>query len=416
MNSTLLRRLLALVALLVLAPSPAHADEDDDVVIPLQVVVRLQPGVAVGALNAQYQSTTLDSIPAERWYLLGTPPGLNEEEFAQILALDTRVAEVELHYTGRDNTPDPGTQSIFFSSTMSQYLEQSALTAIGLAGASANPGGAGVRVAVIDSGADALHPALEGRLIPGFNFIEGNGDTRDLGDGLDNDGDGQIDESVGHGTAAAGLVVRIAPNAKVMPLRVLDSDGLTTVFRVSAAIYHAADQGAHIINLSLGTTADQRILQSAVQYATARGVLVVASTGNEGNLTPVRYPAGLSPAPGVVAVAGTDSAGLIAPFSNYGPHVTISAPSVMIVSAIPGAAYGAANGTSFGAPLVCGTVALVLSRMPSPDPVLAGQRVVSTTTPIGVLNPNYPGWMGSGLLNVTRALSLTRPHPLRRSR
>lgn len=121
MNSTLLRRLLALVALLVLAPSPAHADEDDDVVIPLQVVVRLQPGVAVGALNAQYQSTTLDSIPAERWYLLGTPPGLNEEEFAQILALDTRVAEVELHYTGRDNTPDPGTQSIFFSSTMSQY-------------------------------------------------------------------------------------------------------------------------------------------------------------------------------------------------------------------------------------------------------------------------------------------------------
>lgn len=418
MNFRLARMRTLVAAMLALVGAvPTLADDEEDQIIPFQVVVRLAPSVNASAINASYQSTTLEAMPARRWYLLGAPAGLSESDFADLLAADPRVERVELHYTGRDTNPDPGTQSIFFGSNRSRYLANEAWTGIGLPTANTSLGGSGMRVAIIDSGMDTTHPEFIGRVVePGFNFMDGNTDVRDVGDGIDSDGDGMVDESVGHGTAVAGVIFRVAPSVRVIPLKVLDSDGLTTVFRVSSAIVMAADRGARIINVSLGTTADQSVLREAIQYATQMGSVVVASVGNEGQQSPVRFPSGYSTLPGVIAVGGTSPDGRIASFSNYGPHVSMVAPSVMIVSTIPGGRYGAAAGTSFGAPMVSAAVALMNAQRPTLTAIQSGQLIVSTAAPIAHLNPSYAGQMGSGQLNLHSSLGRRLPTMILRHR
>jgi subtilisin family serine protease len=413
MTSRMHRRLASLwgVALILVLGTPhaARAGGDEDQPIPFQVVVRLQPGVSVTAVNAQYGSATLDSIPAARWHLLQTPPDLDERAFAKLLVADVRVQSVELHFTGRDTNPDPGTQSIFFGAVASDHENQPAYGSIGLGQALLGPLGAGVRVAVIDSGIDRAHAAFLGRIIEtGFNVIDGNTDTRDLGDGLDNNGDGTIDEAVGHGTAVSGIILRLAPNVRLMPLRALDSDGQTTVFRVAKAIHLAVDGGSRVINVSLGTTADQEILRSAVAYAASSGAVIVSSSGNDATLQPARFPAGYGFASGVLSVAGVSDSSIVAPFSNYGPHVSLTAPSVLIASTIPGGLFGKANGTSFGAPMVSAAVALTATRFPTLSTSAAADRVRTHTRPIQSLNPGFEGLLGTGTLDLVRVLGRPR--------
>jgi subtilisin family serine protease len=405
-------KILAMLGLLALFLIAVPAVADDDEVVPGQVVVRFAPGADIPAFLArwgtEYGPEVVTRLTSRPIYLLSVFDG-DEEEFVDDVRFDPAVDWAEPNYFGRDENPDPGTQSIFVASTGPRYRSQPSMAAIGADAAQRFSTGDGITVAAIDSGLDATHPMLAGRLAPGgWNFITGTPDIADVGDGIDSDGDGLIDESVGHGTMVAGLIARIAPDARILPLKVLDSDGLTNTFLMVEAIFYALDNGAHIANISMGTTRQTLVIDTALAEAKSAGMLVVASTGNEDDSNP-RFPSGSSDEAGsglgVLAVAALDDANRRAFFSNFGPHVSLTSPGVDITSTIPGGGYGRANGTSFAAPMVAASAALYWSIAPDASAQQVRDRVLGFTIDVSALNPGYEGELGTGRLHALWAVS-----------
>lgn len=250
-----------------------------------------------------------------------------------------------------------------------------------------NTGRPSMIIAVIDSGIQLNHEDLVSRLWTNRGEQPGNG--------VDDDGNGKIDDvhgwhfyqrwtgsvyvsaedaliadDYGHGTHVAGIaaaamnngvgIAGIAPGARVMPVKVLDQFGNGWYSDIAAGIIYAADDGAQVINLSLGGTEDSQTLRAAVDYARSRGALVIAATGNTGGA--VLYPAAYEP---VLAVAATDQSDQAAYFSNRGPLVDVAAPGVDIFSTWPWRdGYFTKSGTSMAAPHVSGVAALIWSERP----------------------------------------------------
>ncbi len=220
--------------------------------------------------------------------------------------------------------------------------------------------GAGVIVAVIDTGMDLSHPAFANRLVA----------PKDMYDFVDNDAKPQevyIDSSskgFGHGTCVAGIIAQIAPKAKIMPLRVLSPSGSGNSDSVVAAIDWAVSHGAKVINLSLGSQY-LASLDSEINWATQNGVFVVSSSGNTGN-TNVTYPAYASQSFGTwgdlsVGVASTNLSDKKSSFSTYG-NVEITAPGENIFVPAPNLKVASWTGTSMAAPMVAGGFALALGQ------------------------------------------------------
>jgi subtilisin family serine protease len=247
--------------------------------------------------------------------------------------------------------------------------------------------GAGVTVAIIDSGARLEHADLAPNIWINFDEVPGNradddnnGYVDDVhGVDLSSSRPGQnLDDGYGHGTHVAGIVgaarnsrgvVGVAPRAKLMIVRVLDDRGAGTTGSVADGIRYAAANGARVINLSLsGSERDPRLV-AAVQAADAANVLLVASAGNDGvdiDSKPA-YPAAL-PAPNLLAVASTDpdSGRGISDFSNYGRlAVQVAAPGAQILSTASDGSFVLKSGTSMAAPIVAGVAALAASVNPS---------------------------------------------------
>jgi subtilisin family serine protease len=187
-----------------------------------------------------------------------------------------------------------------------------------------------------------------------------------------------------------------------MAVKVLDQYATGWYSDIAQGIVYAADNGAHIINISAGGAAPSRALQDAVDYARARGALVVAAAGNDGG--DVLYPAACEH---VLTVAATDQNDARASFSNHGPQVDVAAPGVDIYSTWPWVGgYFTQSGTSMAAPHVAGLAALVWSAHPH----LAVERVtrIITTTAADVNGGTFPGWdehVGWGRIEAGRALS-----------
>jgi type VII secretion-associated serine protease mycosin len=227
--------------------------------------------------------------------------------------------------------------------------------------------GAGVIVAVIDTGVDATHPDLAGRVLPEIDLLP---DVTP--DPVDND----------HGTRVASLIAAslnslgmagVAPEVQILPVAALDPSGVGDSSTVARAIIAAADAGAKVINLSLGGPDPDPVLDEACVYAYTKGAILVAAAGNSyqfGN--EVQYPAA---SPNVIAVAAVDSTGNPAAFSNTGPHIDLAAPGQDVVAAIHGAGYDRQSGTSFAAPHVAGTLAMVAAA----NPALSAAQIVSVT-------------------------------------
>lgn len=397
---------LTLVLLALLGAAPACAD-DPPPFVPREIIVTLIPGASPAAVASDFDSIVLDSITARNIHRLSVPPMFTEEDFLGIIRNDPRVADAELNFLGDDRNPDGNTQSIFVLRTASDYQQQGAIAVIDADAARAVALGHGVLVAVADSGIDAAHPVFRGRLPMGvIDLITPGGSGADTGDGADSDGDGLIDEFVGHGTIVAGVIARVAPAASILPIRILDSDGQTTIFRLADAIYTAIDRDADIINLSLSTPADTILLIDAISEATAAGILVVCAAGNEATDQTLRFPAGYS-GPGLLSVAATRNNDTLAPFSNFGSSISMTAPGDPVVGPIPGGAYGSARGTSFAAPLVAGAAALLRSVTPGLPMTDIQDRLLLTATDIDPLNPNTAGSMGAGRLDAAAAMGLT---------
>jgi len=249
-------------------------------------------------------------------------------------------------------------------------------------------------VAVIDTGVDTNHPVLQPVLLPGYDFTRNQPgasewlDVPSLQDGpsiagSQNQQPGVVQQSTaavldqstaavldghdytafGHGTMTCGLVHLVAPGASILPLKAFSSDGTGYLSNIVAAMYYATAHHARIMSMSFSLSSNSPALTQAVSHANRSGVILVAAAGNDGNSVPV-YPAALNGY--VMGVASTSDSDTRSSFSNYGrADVWIAAPGENIVSTYPGGTYASASGTSFSAPMVAGSAALLLSVRPN---------------------------------------------------
>ncbi|WOB68051.1 S8 family serine peptidase [Microcystis aeruginosa] len=256
--------------------------------------------------------------------------------------------------------------------------------------------GQGVVVAVLDTGVDRNHADLAGNIWTNAGEI--------ANDGLDNDGNGYVDDVYGwnfangnnntldgnrHGTHVAGTIAAVnngfgatgvAYNSRIMPVKVLSDSGSGSYSGVAQGIRYAVDNGADVINMSLGGGSTDSAVQSALQYASSRGVIVVMAAGNAGAAQP-GYPASNATSWGL-AVGAVNSSNQMASFSNRAGSNSsmryVTAPGVQVYSTLPNGGYGFLSGTSMAAPHVAGVVALMLSA--NPNLTDAQVRQIITTT------------------------------------
>lgn len=278
-------------------------------------------------------------------------------------------------------------------------------TKIHVAGAWPESTGAGVTVAVIDTGVDGTHPDLAGQVLTGYDEINqtagGNTDPNGHGTHVA----GTIAALTGNGVGVSG----IAPDTKIMPIRVLGADGSGYMSDAANGIVYAADHGADVINMSLGSDEEDSSVTNAIAYARSRGVVVVAAAGNERQQgSPTSYPAA---DPGVIAVAATDSADTVAYYSNRGSYVDVAAPGSAILSTFPTAlnssGYQTLYGTSMASPHVAAVAALLKAydRALTPDQV--EQALESSAVDLGPAGRDSD--YGYGRIDAAAALAAVTP-------
>lgn len=291
--------------------------------------------------------------------------------------------------------------------------------AIGAAEAWTQSSGAGVIVAVLDTGLQLDHPDLAANVWTNRGEIAGNGRDDDANGIVDDvhganmfDRSGRVEDDNGHGTHVAGIVAAqrdngvggsgLAPAARIMPVKVLDSAMTGTTGTLAAGIRYAVDRGARILNLSVNTAVATEALRSAVRYAGEHGAIVVASAGNNGrsiDLVP-SYPASLSD-PAVLSVAAQSPTGGLWELSNFGPlSVNLAAPGERIASTTRGAGYQYRTGTSAAAPFVAASLALLAAARPDLPPSALRDAILATTRRGDLLSTV----IGGGRLDVGAAM------------
>jgi hypothetical protein len=344
-----------------------------------ELAVLVQRALKAGAI-------VLDSSPGLRAVRMRFA---DSSSMANFLNQTPDAANYELNYTVKLPTPLPPVDPNAPGS-----LQPFGSNALSYMGVPSNNGswGKGITVAMLDTG---LSPGAT-NLMPGASVNE-----LDLVGG--------DPPPAGHGDMVAALLLGtnaetgIIPGANLLSIRVLGPDDTGDVFTVASGIEQAVEQGAKIINLSLGTDQSSDLLAEAVSYAQSNGVILVAAVGNDG-VGQISYPAAY---PGVVAVGAVDASGQRATFSNYGPEMTISAPGVGLTTQ-SAAGLESFSGTSAAAPLVSGAIASLMST----DPSMTGQQALGLLQQYAdyegpVSDDNQNEFYGNGTVDLTRVLDRT---------
>lgn len=277
------------------------------------------------------------------------------------------------------------------------YSQQWGLTKVGADQVWAITRGKGVTIAVIDSGSGP-HPDLDANLESGVNLFGGVNET----------GAPDVDTQ-GHGSHVAGIIaavannsaggVGVAPESRILPIRVLGPDGRGRSGDVVNAVRMAADMGARVINLSLGGDQESVALSEAISYATSKGSLVIAAAGNDGPTAVPKWPAAFDQ---TIAVTFVDQSNAPAAKSQVGDYIDVAAPGVGILSTALGN-YGLSTGSSMAAAFVSGAAALLFAAQPTLTVGQARDILLQSATDIGT--PGRDPQTGYGLLNLPAAFA-----------
>ncbi len=371
-----------------------------------QMVVSMYTGYPISEVNDKYASVTLGAYPEADLYLITVPSGWTEVEFQDSLRADSDVEEAEVNYY--QETPEAIRQMVISATggTVTEYADQQAALRVGVDAAHTRATGLGVTVAILDTGLDVNHPVFAERVSPErFNFLDYNDDVTDTADGIDEDGDGMIDEGHGHGTMVAGIVHLVAPDATILPIRVLDDEGHGDSYHISKGIRYAQFHGAQILNMSFGVPRHISMIAHELDVVTAAGMVVVAGAGNEDRSSPTYFPADYSKA---IMVTALDSADVKASFADYNSKVFVSAPGDGIRSAFPGGGWATGSGCSFATPFVAGEAALLMSVAPGATKQQCENWIANAVAPIYQLagNQPYDGDLGTGRVDLADAVDL----------
>jgi subtilisin family serine protease len=357
--------------------------------VPGQVLVRFRagtPSAETAAAARRAGGRIVDYIAPIRVHVLEVPPSRTQQALASLRS-EPSVASVErdVVMSGLDTVPN----DTFWSA-------QWGLRLIGAPRAwDATRGSPSIVIAVLDTGFDASHPDLAGSSKPGTDLVNDDADPAD---------------DQGHGTSVAGVIAARTNNGaglagvcwacSLLPVKVMDSSGSGSSSTVAEGIVWAADHGARVINLSLGSPGGTSALASAVTYAAKKNVVLVAAAGNSGVDTPF-YPAGY---PDVISVAATNESDARYDWSNYGSWVKVAAPGCN-VAPDRGGGYVGFCGTSSAAPIVAGLAGLALSLRPSASADAVDQAIESSTVPV-------PGVARFGRLKAPETMTSLSPTAL----
>lgn len=352
--------------------------------VPGSLLVALR-GAAAPVVHLSDADTLVHLTSADS-YEIETSPSFERETYARLLA-DPRVAFVEPNYRMRlmqvPNDPFYGRE--YWTRSMNLEPAWDITT-----------GSPNITIGIVDVGVYSDHPDLKGKLLPGFNFVDNTTDTKD-------------DSATQHGTVVTLLAAArgndgygqagVAWEVKVLPVKVINSEGDGNSRWVANGIHWAADHGATVINLSLGGPEYSQSVAREIGYARSKNITVVAAAGNQPNERD--FPAD---DPNVITVGASDQNNNYADFTSTVNKVDVAAPGVKIVAYVPelSSDLRVTSGTSFSAPLVSGVVALMQSIKPGLRQEDALTILRSTARDIGTPGPDAQS--GAGLVDAARAL------------
>jgi thermitase len=351
-----------------------------------QILVKFNADVTlpeVAEIHRQLGGQVKETIPGIGIQVVTVPKG-QEKAKAKVYSANARVAYAEPDFVAQavSSPDDPG------------FGDQWGMVKIRASEAwDVTTGSPSINIAILDTGVDLDHPDLANKLISNTNFSTS----------------GSADDVYGHGTHVAGIAAAMTDNgigvaglgysSTIMNVKVLSDAGAGSYSWIASGIIWAADNGAEVINLSLGGSSASSSLEDAVNYAWSKGVVVVAAAGNSGNTTPF-YPACYA---NCIAVAATDVNDVRASWSNYGDWVDVAAPGLSIYSTLKDYGYGYKSGTSMASPHVAGLAALLFTMVgdSNGDGLFNDEvrsRIEATCDDIGIVG------IGSGRINAYRAV------------
>ncbi|MGE5603115.1 MAG: S8 family peptidase [Nitrososphaerales archaeon] len=410
------------------APPPISSTGPRQEYRPGAVLVKFKPGsVAIGRATAAATGLEVTQEIQGLGVLDVAVPVGQEQAIVQQLSSrrDVDYAEVDYVASAQVEPNDPN------------YVSGTQWGLVKIGGAQAwevTTGAPDLIIALVDSGIDLAHPDLASKLWKNTREVPNNGKDDDQNGCVDDvngcryrassgvSGDGNVADDNGHGTHVAGIAAAATNNgagvagvswqSPVMAVKVLDASGSGAYSDIAQGILYAANNGASVINLSLGGAAASQTLCDAVSAAVAKGKVVVAAAGNADKGRTVLYPA---MCPGALAVGATNAADQRAEFSIPGPRVDLAAPGVQIMSTwyftgLGQSGYRSEQGTSQAAPFVSGTAALVWARWPSLTAEGIKARLLGTVVDVGT--PGKDDATGWGRLDAAAAVGALTPRSL----